>query len=85
MCDYGCSFEVLKRNGKGVAVKAQPPGPGRPLCLKGRLTTELLNVETPDAPYRKVDGKFQEASWAKALGLQSLLERLSEADGQAER
>ena len=53
--------------------------------FKGRLTTELLNVETPDAPYRKVDGKFQEASWAKALGLQSLLERLSEADGQAER
>ena len=83
VCDYGCSFEVLKRNGKGVAVKAQPPG--RPLCLKGRLTTELLNVADPDAPYRKVDGKFQEASWAKALGLQSLLERLSEADGQAER
>ena len=82
VCDYGCSFEVLKRNGKGVAVKAQPPGPGRPLCLKGRLTTELLNVADPDAPYRKVDGKFQEASWAKALGLQSLLERLSEADGQ---
>ncbi len=85
VCDYGCSFEVLKRNEKGVAVKAQPPGPGRPLCLKGRLTTELLNVADPDAPYRKVDGKFQEASWAKALGLQSLLERLSEADGQAER
>ena len=85
VCDYGCSFEVLKRNGRCVAVKAQPPGPGRPLCLKGRLTTELLNVADPDAPYRKVDGKFQEASWAKALGLQSLLERLSEADGQAER
>ena len=66
-------------------MKAQPPGPGRPLCLKGRLTTELLNVEMPDTPYRKVDGKFQEASWAKALGLQSLLERLSEAEGQAER
>ena len=76
VCDYGCSFEVLKRNGKGVAVKAQPPGPGRPLCLKGRLTTELLNVADPDAPYRKVDGKFQEASWAKALGLQNLLEKL---------
>ena len=85
VCDYGCSFEVLKRNGRCVAVKAQPPGPGRPLCLKGRLTTELLNVPEPDAPYRKVDGKFQETSWTRALGLQGLLERLSEADGQAER
>ena len=82
VCDYGCSFEVLKKNGKAVAVMALPPGPGRPLCLKGRLTTELLNVAEPDAPWRKLGGKFQRASWAKVLGLQKLLDRLDEADGE---
>lgn len=83
VCDYGCSFEVLKKNGKAVAVRALPPGPGRPLCLKGRLTTELLNVPEPDAPYRKLGGKFQKASWAKVLGLQKLLDRLDEADAKS--
>ena len=63
-------------------LRGRLPGGRHCEALRGRLTTELLNVETPDAPYRKVDGKFQEASWARTPGLQGLLERLSEADAE---
>ncbi|WP_069650923.1 2Fe-2S iron-sulfur cluster-binding protein [Caloranaerobacter ferrireducens] len=76
VCEYGCDFEVLKKNGKAVAVKAKTPGEGRPLCLKGRLWTELVNVEKVDKPYIKENGKFIETDWQKALGLEEITEKI---------
>lgn len=77
-CQYGCDFEVLKKKDKNVAVRALPPTSGRPLCLKGRLTTELINLDNPDKPYRKIDGKFEETTWAKALSLEEILEKMKD-------
>ncbi len=76
-CDYGCDFEVMKKNGKNLAVKAKKPGGGRPLCLKGRLTTELLYVDNPEKPFTKQDGKFVEDSWSCVLNLTDIMEKLA--------
>ena len=75
-CDYGCNFEVLSRKGKNIAVRAKAPSEGRPLCLKGRLTTELMYLDEPETPYKKEDGKFQEATWKEALGLEGVFEKI---------
>lgn len=75
-CQYGCDFEVIKNKGENVAIEAMEPTNGRPLCLRGRLTTELVNVDKPDTPYRKIDGKFVETSWTQALGLDEVIEKI---------
>lgn len=75
-CDYGCNFEVLSKNGKNVAVRAKSPTEGRPLCLKGRLTTELLYLDEPETPYKKEDGEFKETTWKEALGLEGVFEKI---------
>lgn len=83
-CDYGCNMEVLKRDGKAVAVKAQHPENGRPLCLKGRLLTELQYVDNPKKPFKKISTKegneFVESSWGDVLGLEGILDKLIELD-----
>ncbi|MCR2043581.1 2Fe-2S iron-sulfur cluster-binding protein [Anaerosalibacter massiliensis] len=79
-CDYGCEFEVLSQNKKNIAVKAKHPTNGRPLCLRGRLITELMYLDNPDKPYRKVDGKFIESSWTKALGLGKIMEKIEKVE-----
>lgn len=80
VCAYGCEFEVLSKNGKEIAVRAKEPANGRPLCLKGRLTTELMHLDNPDKPYRKIDGKFVESSWAKTLGLADIMEKIESVE-----
>ena len=80
VCDYGCEFEVLSKNNEKVAVRAKAPSNGRPLCLKGRLTTELLNVDNPDTPYRKIGGKFNETTWTKALGLSNVIDKIEKLE-----
>ncbi len=79
-CEYGCEFEILRKNGKNVAVRASKPDNGRPLCLKGRLTTELLNVDNPKTPYRKIGGEFVEAKWTDALGLNKIMKKLEKME-----
>lgn len=79
-CQYGCEFEVRSKDKENVAVVADPPTNGRPLCLKGRLTTELLYVDKPEKPYRKIAGKFHETTWNKALGLEKIMDKLEEID-----
>ena len=81
-CDYGCEFEVKSRGKEVLAVVAKPPTNGRPLCLKGRLTTELRHVDKPDLPYRKMDGKFYETTWEKALIIEDLLEKIEKLDSK---
>lgn len=80
VCAYGCEFEVLSKNEKNIAVRAKEPANGRPLCLKGRLTTELMNLDNPDKPYRKVDGKFVDATWAKTLGMADIMEKMEKVE-----
>lgn len=80
VCQYGCEFEVLSNKDKNIAVRAKSPSNGRPLCLKGRLTIELAHVDNPDKPYRKIGGKFVESSWAKALGLADIMEKMEKIE-----
>lgn len=79
-CQYGCDFEVLTKNKEKVAVRAMKPTNGRPLCLKGRLTTELINIDKPEKPYRKIGGRFEETNWETALGLREILEKIDEME-----
>ena len=76
-CDYGCNFEVLYKKGKAVAVRAKSPTEGRPLCLKGRLTTELLYLDSPETPYKKEKGEFKETTWKEALELEGLWDKIA--------
>lgn len=80
-CSYGCEFEILSKNKKNIAVRAKEPTNGRPLCLKGRLTTELIQLPNPESPYRKIGGKFVESTWAKTLGLADIIEKIEEIEG----
>ncbi len=82
-CDYGCNFEVLKKDDKRV-VRAKDPSNGRPLCLKGRLMTEAENNSQLKGPFKKFEenGKrfFREVSWAEALELEGLLKNINPDD-----
>lgn len=75
-CDYGCDFELLKKDSKVYGVRAKAPGEGRPLCLKGRLSVDLCYNESPTSPLMKKDGEYTEISWTEALGLGKILEKL---------
>lgn len=80
-CDYGCNMEIIYDGNRPVAVRAsEPNGDARPLCLLGRLTTELEYVDKPSTPYIKKKtasgNKFEEASWAKALELEGVMAKL---------
>lgn len=79
-CAYGCEFEVLSKKGKNIAVRAKEPANGRPLCLQGRLTTELKYLDNPDQPYRKIGGKFVSSTWAKTLGIAELIEKIEKIE-----
>ncbi len=84
VCQYGCKFEVLSKNNKNIAVRAKSPSNGRPLCLKGRLTTELLYLDEPEVPYKKENGEFIETTWKEALGLEDIIEKIEKIDDKNE-
>ena len=75
-CEHGCDFQLLKKNGKIVAVRVLAAGEGRPLCLKGRLTVDLTYNDDPKTPLIEKDGEFAESTWAEVLGLSKLLEKM---------
>ncbi|WP_313339078.1 2Fe-2S iron-sulfur cluster-binding protein [Sedimentibacter sp.] len=83
-CQYGCEFEIKSKGNANVAVVAKPPANGRPLCLKGRLTTELLYVDKPEAPYRKINGQFIKTNWMKMLGIEDILEKIDRINAEKE-
>lgn len=82
VCAYGCEFELLQKNNKNVAVRALPPTKGRPLCLKGRLATELKYLDNPDTPYRKIDSEFKKDKWIKVLGLEEIMDNIESLEGK---
>jgi NADH dehydrogenase/NADH:ubiquinone oxidoreductase subunit G len=79
-CQYGCEFEVRSKDKKPVSVVAKPPTNGRPLCLKGRLMTELTYIDKPDDPYRKISGEFKKTTWTKAIGIEDVLDKINKLD-----
>ncbi|NLV88005.1 MAG: 4Fe-4S binding protein [Tissierellia bacterium] len=85
VCAYGCEFEVLSKKGKKLAVRAKAPSNGRPLCLKGRLTTELMHLDNPDKPYRKIGNKFVESSWTKAISIADIIEKINKLENNEEK
>jgi NADP-reducing hydrogenase subunit HndD len=76
-CEAGCHFDLVSRNGKPVGVVAKAPSEGRPLCLKGRLGLELRYNDQPLKPMLKKDGQYVEVPWAEALGLEGILDKLT--------
>lgn len=82
VCSYGCEFELLSKKGKNIAVRAKAASNGRPLCLKGRLTTELMHLDNPDKPYRKIGNKFVESSWSKAIAIADIIEKIEKLEGR---
>ncbi len=77
-CDAGCEFNVNYRNGKAVGVTALNASAGRPLCLKGRLGITLkYDANYAEKPLLKKDGEFTAVSWAEALGLESILDKIN--------
>ncbi|MFA7411227.1 MAG: 4Fe-4S dicluster domain-containing protein, partial [Tissierellaceae bacterium] len=81
VCSFGCEFEVLSKNGENLAVRAKEPANGRPLCLEGRLTTELIYLDNPDKPYKKENGKFVESSWVDAIEISDILKKIRKLEG----
>lgn len=79
-CDAGCKFDINYKGDKAIGITARAPGNGRPLCLKGRLGLELLKVDDPVIPMLKKDDEFVQVSWAEALGLDGVLEKLKEQE-----
>lgn len=81
-CESGCQFDLNIKGGKVIGVSAGAPGPGRPLCLKGRLGMELLHCDDPAAPVLKKGDGFQEVSWAEALGLEGVMDKIKKLEGK---
>jgi len=75
-CDAGCKFDLIRKAGKAVGVVAKAPGDGRPLCLKGRLGLELKYNDEPLTPMLKKGDEFVKVSWAEALGLDEIMDKL---------
>jgi len=82
-CDAGCKFDINRKDDEVVGVTAKSPGEGRPLCLKGRLGTDLINNPRPEKmPLIKKDGEFIEVSWAEALGLEEVLDKIQKVEAK---
>jgi NADP-reducing hydrogenase subunit HndD len=75
-CDAGCLFDLVRKDGKVIGIAAKAPGEGRPLCLKGRLGLELRYNDEPMQPMLKKNDEYVEVSWAEALGLDEIMEKL---------
>ena len=87
-CDFGCNMTVhFGKSNQVVGVTAKDASEGRPLCLKGRLRTELEYKENAKKPFKKVetaDGRrFVETTWVDALEMDVLASKLLENDGGA--
>ncbi|WP_088188527.1 2Fe-2S iron-sulfur cluster-binding protein [Desulfosporosinus sp. FKA] len=77
-CESGCKFNLNFKNGKMVGVTAKAAANGRPLCLKGRIGSDLrYNPERTARPFVKQDGEFVQVTWGEFLGLGDILEKIN--------
>ena len=81
VCEYGCDFELLKKDGKVLGVRAKGAGEGRPLCLKGRLAVDIAYNDSPKIPFIKKEGQFVEATWGEVLGLEKVMNKIEKVEG----
>jgi NADH dehydrogenase/NADH:ubiquinone oxidoreductase subunit G len=79
-CESGCQFYLNIKDGKVIGITPGSPGPGRPLCLKGRLGLELIHCDSPVSPQLKKGEEFHEVTWAEALGLEAVLEKIRKVE-----
>lgn len=81
LCENACKFDLNIKDGKVVAVSAKagiPERRGQP-CLKGRLAVNLkYNPDCPEKPLIKKDGEFVPVSWEEALGIEEIMNRVTE-------
>ncbi|NVF11413.1 (2Fe-2S)-binding protein [Anaerococcus sp. AGMB00486] len=84
VCEFGCDFEIYSKNGNNIAVIAKKPSDGRPLCLKGRMMTELLYLDNPDTPYIKTSGEFIESDWITVIGFKNVFKKISKLEKKNE-
>lgn len=82
VCEFGCDFEVHSKNGNNLAVTAKKPTEGRPLCLKGRMMTELMYLDEPDSPYMKVQGDFIESDFLTITGFKKAFQKMQELESK---
>ena len=71
-CGVGCGALVGVKDGKAVAIKADPESTVNKgiFCVKGYFLTDILSAETRlTKPLIKKNGQFVEASWDEALDL----------------
>lgn len=82
VCEFGCNFEIHSKDGENIAVTAKRPSQGRPLCLKGRMMTELMYLDNPDTPYMKGAGEFNESDWLTVTGFKNVVKKIENLDSK---
>lgn len=82
VCEFGCNFTVHSKDGKNIAVTANKPTEGRPLCLKGRMMTELMFLKEPETPYMKMAGEFKETDWMTVTGFKNMAKKMETLDAK---
>ncbi|MGM0471788.1 MAG: 2Fe-2S iron-sulfur cluster-binding protein [Bacillota bacterium] len=80
VCEYGCYFDLIMKDGDVIGVEAQEPGEGRPLCLKGRLWLEFKFIDDIEDAYLRKDDEFVKVDWKEALGLEGIMDKLIALD-----
>ena len=46
----------------------------------GLFRTELMYLDKPDTPYRKIGGEFKESTWAKAIFMADVVEKIEKVE-----
>ncbi len=82
VCEFGCNFEVHAKDGKNVAVTAKRPSQGRPLCLKGRMMTEMMYLDDPMSPYMKMGSEFKETDWLTITGFKAMVKKMEKLESK---
>ena len=88
LCEKGCKFDLIKKNGEVVGVTARVGVAERKNmpCSKGRLATDFIhNPHIEERPLRERDGKFVPVSWDEALGLKDIFAKFRQIDARKNR
>lgn len=85
LCENACLYDLLKKDGKVVAVAAKDGKPeryGQP-CLRGRLAVTLkYNPDAIEKPLIKKDEDFVPVPWTEALCLDDIFTKIKEIENK---
>jgi len=78
----GCMrLPTVKKGDEIIGVEAKHGGPGRPLCLTGRLGLDLIYNPSPTAkPLIKKNGKYVPVDWEEALRIRAIINKLNQME-----